>query len=118
METIVGGKNTAKHIWAITFSVVAKDKFGVVGLYDVVNHKFYENAGGGVFNQFIMERLTNKLPCIVEKEKNYESLEAFSFAILGYYTLQGVATNVPSVTGASKPCILGNITNPIIRGEI
>lgn len=75
-------------------------------------------SGGGVFNQFIMERLTNKLPCIVEKEKNYEALEAFSFAILGYYTLQGVATNVPSVTGAAKPCVLGNITNPIIRGEI
>ncbi len=75
-------------------------------------------SGGGVFNEFIMERLSQKLPCVVEKEKNYESLEALSFAILGYYTLLGYPTNVPSVTGASRQCVLGNITNPIIRGEI
>lgn len=75
-------------------------------------------SGGGVFNEFIMERLSQKLPCIVEKEKNYEALEALSFALLGYYTLQGIPTNVPNVTGASRSCILGNITNPIIRGEI
>lgn len=75
-------------------------------------------SGGGVFNEFIMERLSQRLPCVVEKEKNYEALEALSFAILGYYTLQGVPTNVPNVTGATKSCVLGNITNPIIRGEI
>lgn len=75
-------------------------------------------SGGGVFNEFIMERLSQKLPCIVEKEQNYESLEALSFAVLGYYTLLGVPTNVPKVTGATRPCVLGNITNPIIRGEI
>jgi anhydro-N-acetylmuramic acid kinase len=75
-------------------------------------------SGGGVFKQFIMERLSQKPPCIVEKEKNYEALEALSFALLGYYTLQGIPTNVPNVTGASRSCILGNITNPIIRGEI
>ena len=75
-------------------------------------------SGGGVFNEFIMERLSQKLPCKVEKENNYEALEALSFTILGYYTLQGIPTNVPKVTGASRKCILGNITNPIIRGEI
>lgn len=75
-------------------------------------------SGGGVFNEFIMERLSQKLPCIVEKEQNYESLEALSFAVLGYYTLQGIPTNVPNVTGATRSCVLGNITNPIIRGEI
>ena len=75
-------------------------------------------SGGGVFNEFIMERLSQKLPCIVEKEKNYESLEALSFALLGYYTLKGIPANVPNVTGASRPCVLGNITDPVIRGEI
>ena len=53
-----------------------------------------------------------------EKEKNYESLEALSFALLGYYTLKGIPANVPNVTGASRPCVLGNITDPVIRGEI
>ena len=75
-------------------------------------------SGGGAFNHYIMERLRQKLPCKFEIEENYESLEAFSFAILGYYTLQGIPTNVPSVTGAQKSCILGNITDPIIRGRL
>ena len=72
----------------------------------------------GVFNEFIMERLSQKIPCAVQKENNYEALEALSFAILGYYTLQGVPSNVPNVTGASRPAVLGNITDPIIRGRI
>ena len=75
-------------------------------------------SGGGVFNEFIMERLSQKIPCAVQKENNYEALEALSFAILGYYTLQGVPSNVPNVTGASRPAVLGNITDPIIRGRI
>ncbi len=75
-------------------------------------------SGGGAFNEYIIERLRQKLPCRVEIEPNYESLEAFSFAILGYYTLMKISTNVPSVTGASKQVILGNITDPEIRGKL
>lgn len=75
-------------------------------------------SGGGVFNQFIMERLSQKIPCIVQKENNYEALEALSFALLGYYTLQGVPSNVPNVTGASRSVVLGNITDPTVRGKI
>lgn len=75
-------------------------------------------SGGGTMNKYIMERLSQKLPCPVEIEGNYESLEAFSFAILGYYNLKQIPTNVPSVTGAKKRVILGNVTNPLIRGKM
>lgn len=74
-------------------------------------------SGGGAFNGYIMERLRQKLPCRLEIEANYEALEAFSFAILGYYNLMKIPTNVPSVTGASKQVILGNVTDPTIRGK-
>lgn len=75
-------------------------------------------SGGGAYNRYIMERLHQKLPCKVETEENLESLEAFSFGILGYYTLQGIPTNVPNVTGATCPVVLGNITDPIVRGKM
>lgn len=38
-----------------------------------------------------------------------DAKEAMCFALLGYQTLQGVATNIPSVTGASRPALLGKI---------
>lgn len=75
-------------------------------------------SGGGAYNRYIMERLRQKLPCKVEIEENLESLEAFSFGILGYCTLKGIPANVPCVTGAKKACVLGNITDPIIKGRL
>ena len=49
--------------------------------------------------------------------KNADSLEALSFALLGYYTLKHKPSNVPSVTGAKRPVVLGSITDPLIKGE-
>lgn len=70
-------------------------------------------SGGGAFNEYMVDRLKHELPCIVEVRNDLiESLEAFSFGILGYCTLKHIPSNVPSVTGASKRVVLGNITNP------
>ena len=74
-------------------------------------------SGGGVFNEYIMDRLRNKLAAKVESDYNADSLEALSFVILGYQTLNHLPSNVPSVTGAKKEVVLGSITNPIIRGN-
>ena len=38
-----------------------------------------------------------------------DAKEAMCFALLAYQTLQGVATNIPGVTGASRPTLLGKI---------
>jgi anhydro-N-acetylmuramic acid kinase len=39
-----------------------------------------------------------------------EAKEALAFALLGYQTLCGRPSNVPSATGASRPAVLGKIT--------
>jgi anhydro-N-acetylmuramic acid kinase len=39
-----------------------------------------------------------------------QAKEAIAFALLGAATLDGIPTNVPSCTGASRPVVLGSIT--------
>jgi len=41
-----------------------------------------------------------------------DALEAVAFAILGYQMLRGHQGNIPSVTGARAPAILGKLTLP------
>ena len=41
-----------------------------------------------------------------------DSLEAVSFAILGYQMLRGRQGNIPTVTGARSAAILGKLTLP------
>jgi len=41
-----------------------------------------------------------------------DALEAVVFAILGYQMLRGKPGNIPSVTGARSPAILGKLTLP------
>ncbi len=71
-------------------------------------------SGGGARNPALMERLRNHLPeSAVETTDGYglagDAKEAIAFAILGYETLRERAANVPSVTGASRPTVLGAI---------
>jgi anhydro-N-acetylmuramic acid kinase len=40
------------------------------------------------------------------------ALEAIAFAILAYQMLRGLPGNIPSVTGARSPAILGKLTLP------
>lgn len=71
-------------------------------------------SGGGAENLYIMERLQKLFP-VAEVRKfdlpgiDSGSKEAFGFAYLGYLFLRGLPGNVPSVTGASKSCVLGTI---------
>jgi anhydro-N-acetylmuramic acid kinase len=41
-----------------------------------------------------------------------DAVEAVAFAILGYQMLRGRQGNIPSVTGARAPAILGKLTLP------
>ncbi len=76
-------------------------------------------TGGGLRNIF-MNRLINNLFApkgIAVKDVSiygipYNAKEAVSFAILGYLTLKRLPGNLPSVTGADRGVILGNITLP------
>ncbi len=71
-------------------------------------------SGGGSHNKYIIKRLKEltKMNIITGEEfgLNSDAKEAVAFAILGYMTLKGRPSNVPSATGAKNHVILGQIT--------
>lgn len=71
-------------------------------------------CGGGARNSALRNRLSELLPaCRVDTTAalnvDPDFLEALAFAWLAQQTLQGQAGNLPAVTGARHPCILGAI---------
>ncbi|MBI3479633.1 MAG: anhydro-N-acetylmuramic acid kinase [Nitrosomonadales bacterium] len=71
-------------------------------------------CGGGAHNQTLHNRITVLLPgCSVNATDslgvNGDYLEAVAFAWLAQQTMRGKAANLPTVTGARHPCILGAI---------
>lgn len=71
-------------------------------------------CGGGVHNQYVMERLADLLPNIhvastKEKGVDPDFVEAMAFAWLAKKTLDGEAGNLPTVTGAASERVLGAI---------
>jgi anhydro-N-acetylmuramic acid kinase len=71
-------------------------------------------CGGGAHNQTLRTRLTELLPhCAINVTDtlgvNGDFLEAVAFAWLAQQTLLGKPGNLPRVTGAAHPCVLGAI---------
>jgi anhydro-N-acetylmuramic acid kinase len=71
-------------------------------------------CGGGVRNPQLLRRLSARLPGVVVESSavhglDPDYLEAMGFAWLAHRTLQGLPGNLPSVTGARGPRILGAI---------
>lgn len=69
-------------------------------------------CGGGAYNQFLMAQLRDALPqCTVESTQQLgiaaNHVEAIAFAWLAWRFVQGLAGNLPQVTGASGDRILG-----------
>jgi len=74
-------------------------------------------SGGGVHNDTLMGMLENAFsPIPVRSAANYgldaDAKEALCFAVLAHETVNGKPTNLPSVTGASAPTLLGSISVP------
>lgn len=72
-------------------------------------------AGGGAENTALMRMLAERAPGThfsSSEERGIPSAakEAYAFAVLGFLSLHGLAGNVPSCTGASRPVVLGDIT--------
>lgn len=71
-------------------------------------------CGGGAHNQTLHSRLVNLLPdCSIQNSSalgvDSDYLEAIAFAWLAQQTLQAQPANLPLVTGARHPCVLGAI---------
>jgi len=71
-------------------------------------------CGGGAHNQALFSRLAALLSdCGVQKTDtlgvNGDYLEAIAFAWLAQQALQGKPANLPQVTGAKHPCLLGAV---------
>ena len=71
-------------------------------------------CGGGVYNRELMRRLGQRLKGIpLETTEEYgiapQLVEAAAFAWLAQQTLERRPGNLPSVTGATRPVILGAI---------
>ncbi len=71
-------------------------------------------AGGGVHNDFLMDRLQHYFdPISVQHAQNFgldeDFKEAIGFAILANETIHAQISNIPQTTGASRPAILGKI---------
>jgi len=74
-------------------------------------------SGGGMHNDYLMERFENTFaPIPVRSVEEYglnsDAKEALCFAVLAHETINGVPTNMPAVTGASRKTILGKICVP------
>ncbi|MGC1307471.1 MAG: anhydro-N-acetylmuramic acid kinase [Phormidesmis sp.] len=74
-------------------------------------------SGGGSQNRYLMERLQQRLPestvrSTDERQLDANYKEAIAFAILAYWRWHNVPGNLPGVTGATRPCLLGEIWHP------
>lgn len=71
-------------------------------------------SGGGAKNPVLMALLSDVLQLNVMSSDDLglrsDAKEAVAFAILAYQTINGRVGNVPRVTGASRPVVLGSIT--------
>ena len=74
-------------------------------------------GGGGTQNPTLMAMLRERLapiPVLTHEDVGINSAakEAIAFAVLGNETMLGNPSNLPSVTGASRPVVLGTLTLP------
>ncbi len=80
-------------------------------------------SGGGALNLHLMQRLARRLAplAVIDSERALGlpalAKEAVAMAILGDATLAGRPSNVPSVTGAARACVLGKLSPPPVSAR-
>ncbi len=72
-------------------------------------------GGGGVRNRALLGALKRefgpgRVMSMDQAGVNSKALEAMAFAVLAYETIRGVPANLPWVTGATSPVVLGTVT--------
>lgn len=74
-------------------------------------------CGGGVHNPRLLKELRHELPAVkiastLELELDPDAVEAVTFAWLAKQRLDGAPGNLPAVTGAIQPVVLGGVYTP------
>jgi anhydro-N-acetylmuramic acid kinase len=134
---IIGPKSTDGPAMIAAFErAIAKSKHKPVELNDLLATAAYLTArtilesikavaqrvdeviasGGGTQNKSIMNWLASKMkptPIRLTDDAGVSGAakEALAFALLAAATLDGIPSNIPSVTGASRAVVLGSITS-------
>lgn len=123
-------KTTGRELFHLPYLLEAVDDVGPVGPEDLVATVTYLTArtvgdacrergveeivvsGGGAGNPFLVELLVRELADVTVQPIDDLGIpagfkEAYFIAMIGFLTMNGLASNVPSATGASRPVILG-----------
>jgi anhydro-N-acetylmuramic acid kinase len=74
-------------------------------------------SGGGAHNRLLVARLAELLPNLpIHRSDEFgldvDAKEAIAFAVLADRTMHGLPGNLPTVTGARRPVVLGKISRP------
>ncbi len=111
-DKLQGGER-AEDVQATLLELTCRSIAQAIQKYCVGAKEIYL-CGGGAHNQILHNRLAALLPDSSVETTNAlgvdsDYLEAIAFAWLAQQTLHGQAANLPAVTGARHPCILGAI---------
>lgn len=99
-------------------AISATDQIKLFIEHELTGHKLVTGrvyiCGGGALNDYLMSRLQVHLPhCSVETTASLGLaptwVESVAFAWLARQTLMGETGNLPAVTGARKPVVLGQV---------
>ncbi|WP_169087323.1 anhydro-N-acetylmuramic acid kinase [Paenibacillus sp. PL91] len=78
-------------------------------------------GGGGSYNKTLLLDLQQlfapyKVQVLTQEDigGNSDAKEAIAFAVLAYYTMKRLPNNIPPVTGASQPVVMGKISWPYL----
>ncbi|MGO4182292.1 anhydro-N-acetylmuramic acid kinase [Paenibacillus sp. TAF43_2] len=78
-------------------------------------------GGGGSYNLTLVRDLQQlfapyKVQVLTQEDigGNSDAKEAIAFAVLAYYTMKRLPNNIPLVTGASQPVVMGKISWPYL----
>ena len=90
-----------------------------------IDHDVHEViiGGGGIYNASLVKELNNAFAPIPVRTmddcgSHSKAFEAIAFAIMAYQSFHGTCANVPSVTGAQHPVVLGTITPGRVKASL
>lgn len=102
-----------QDVQATLVELTARSIAGALERWGYTTGSMY-TCGGGTHNRFLVERLGAQLPGMrisstAELGVDPDHVEAMAFAWLAQRTMQSLPGNLPAVTGAMRPVILGGI---------